>query len=122
MPVLCDKSSSPRVARIRFQLDEHVPAAVARALRRRGIDVQSTAEAGLLGASDTEHLRASHAEGRVFVTHDSDLLRLHEQGTPHAGIAFCEQGSRSVGQIVRGLILIYEALDADEMASQVEFL
>ena len=56
------------------------------------------------------------------MTHDQDFLRLHQQGVPHAGIAFCEQGTRSVGQIVRGLILIYEALAADEMASQIEFL
>jgi len=40
------------VDRVRFQLDEHVPLAVARALQSRGIDASTAAEAGLLGASD----------------------------------------------------------------------
>ncbi|WP_449420403.1 DUF5615 family PIN-like protein [Phormidium nigroviride] len=38
--------------RIRFHLDENVKSSVARELRRRGIDVTTTIEAGLLGQSD----------------------------------------------------------------------
>ncbi len=79
--------------RIRFQLDEHVPNAVAQALRRRGIDVLTAAEAELLGAPDADYLARSHAAGRVLVTHDGDFLRLHRQQQAHAGIAYCEQGS-----------------------------
>jgi hypothetical protein len=41
---------------LRFHLDEHVPAAIAAALRRRGIDVTTAADAGLLGATDEDHL------------------------------------------------------------------
>ena len=51
--------------RIRFQLDEHVPQAVAQALRRRGIDVLTAAEAGLLSVPDAELLARSYATGRV---------------------------------------------------------
>lgn len=102
-------------------MDEHVPHAVARALHRRGIDVLTASEAGLLGAADEEHLAHAHAEGRVFVTNDSDLLRLHQQ-QPHAGIAYCEQGTRTIGQIVAGLALIHQVLEPVEMAGQVEFL
>ena len=37
-----------RMARtMRFHLDEHVPHAIAEGLRRRGIDVTTTVEAGL---------------------------------------------------------------------------
>jgi len=37
---------------IRFLLDEHIPASLAAGLRRRKIDVTTTAEAGLIGAED----------------------------------------------------------------------
>ncbi|MCP4113138.1 MAG: hypothetical protein GY749_47680 [Desulfobacteraceae bacterium] len=42
--------------RIKFYLDEHVSKAIAKGLRRRGIDVITVVEAGLLGATDEEHL------------------------------------------------------------------
>jgi predicted nuclease of predicted toxin-antitoxin system len=110
------------VDRIRFQLDEHVPQVVAQALRRRGIDVLTAAEAGLLSVPDAELLARSSAAGRVAVTHDSDFLRLHQQQHQHAGIAYCQQGTRSIGQLVAGLVLIYEVLEAGEMVGRLEFL
>jgi predicted nuclease of predicted toxin-antitoxin system len=110
------------LAEIGFQFDEHVPTAVAEALRRRGIDAVTTAEAGLLGASDVEQLRQAAANGRVLVTHDPDYLRLHQRGFSHAGIAYCRQGARSVGQLVAGLVLIYDTLDTSMMNGRVEFL
>jgi hypothetical protein len=41
-------------ARIRFYLDEHIDSVIARGLRRRGIDVTTTADAGLQGTTDEE--------------------------------------------------------------------
>lgn len=40
----------------------------------------------------------------------------------HAGIAFCQQGTRTIGQLVMTLVLIYEALEPREMVGRVEFL
>jgi hypothetical protein len=60
--------------------------------------------------------------GRVVVTHDDDYLRLHHQAQSPAGIAYCEYGRLSIGQMVTGLLLIYEVLGPDEMAGRVEFL
>jgi len=40
------------MARIRFLTDEHVPKAVAKGLRERGIDAVTATEAGTLGAED----------------------------------------------------------------------
>ena len=108
--------------RIQFQLDEHVPHAVAQALRRRGIDVVTTAEANLLGATDEQVLAHSLAAGRVLLTHDSDFLRLHKQQCPHAGIAYCQQGMRTIGQLVASLVLIYEVMQPTEMVGRVELL
>jgi predicted nuclease of predicted toxin-antitoxin system len=76
----------------------------------------------LLSAADSEYLSHSQASGRVIVTQDRDFLRLHRQEHSHAGIAFCEQGTRSIGQIVTGLVLIYEMLEPSEMVGRIEFL
>src|SRR5438132_7701547 len=100
---------------IRFHLDENCHRAVADGLRRRGADVSTTPEAGLRSASDQEQLAYSLAEGRVVFTQDRDFLRLHAAGTQHAGIAYCEKGTLSIGEIIQGLILIWELLEADEM-------
>ena len=108
-------------ASIAFLLDEHVAHAVAQALRRRGIDAQTATEARLLGATDSELLAYAQQAGRVVVTHDDDFLRLHHR-QPHAGIAFCTQGARTIGQPVASLTLIFEVLEPADMINQVEFL
>jgi predicted nuclease of predicted toxin-antitoxin system len=86
---------------IRFHLDEHVDSAVADGLRRRGIDVTTTTDAGLRGADDTDHIAFARADGQVIFSHDDDYLRLHDQGMEHAGIGYCHQQSRSIGEIIR---------------------
>jgi len=108
--------------RIRFQLDEDVPHAVAGGLRRRGIDVATTTDADLLEASDLVQLARARVEMRVIVTHDSDFLRLHDEGHPHTGIAYCAQGARSIGELIQALALMYEVLEPGDMVGQVEFL
>jgi len=107
---------------IRFHLDERVEAAAARALRDRGIDVTTAAEAGLLSAHDQQHLALALAENRVLVTHDADFLKLHARGIVHAGIAFCHAEAHSIGGIVRALVLIYECLTEQDMIGHVEWL
>lgn len=107
--------------RIRFYTDEHVARAVAKGLRQRGVDVVTVAEAGLLGASDPEHLAWARREGRVLFTQDEDFLSLAAGGVVHAGIVYAPQGT-SVGRIIRGLLLIHEVLEVDEMTGHIEFL
>ena len=41
--------------RVKFYLDEHVNPAVASGLRRRGVDVLTTQEAGMLSTSDEDY-------------------------------------------------------------------
>ena len=81
---------------IRFYLDEHVAKAVAGGLRRRGIDVLTVHEAGLLSEPDETHLNRAAREGRVIFTQDRDFLKLHGDGASHAGIAFAG-GARVAG-------------------------
>lgn len=110
------------MAEIAFLFDEHIPGAVARALRRRGIDVATPHEAGLRGAPDQDLLARAYAEGRVLVTHYDDFLSLHRSQRPHAGIAYCRPRTRTSGQLVERLILIYDVLEPDDIAGRVEFL
>jgi hypothetical protein len=88
---------------IRFHLDEHVSPGIAEGLRRRGIDVTTTANAGLTGADD------------------EDYLILNDQGVAHGGIAFCHQGSRSIGEVIRFLALLHACLSVDDMQGTIEF-
>jgi len=107
---------------IRFHLDENCEAAVAEGLRRRGIDATTTPEAGLLGASDEEQLEHARGENRVVFTQDADFLRLHAAGARHGGVVYCHQQSRSVGEMIRGLVMLWEILDPEDMRNRVEFL
>lgn len=96
---------------IRFHLDENCAHSIAAGLRRRGIDLTTTPEVGLLGATDEEQLAFCLAENRVIFSFDEDLLRLAAAGAEHVGIAYCQQRRRRIGHIVRGLVLIWERLD-----------
>lgn len=107
---------------ISFHLDEHVPYAVADGLRRLGIGVTTTTDARLLGAADADQIAYGLAEGRVVFTEDDDFLALAAAGTPHAGLAYCHQNTRSIGQIIRALALIWEVYEPDEMRNRIEFL
>ena len=62
---------------IRFHLDENCHRAIAEGLRRRGVDVTTTPEVGLLHASDEKQIAYALPLGRVIFTQDRDFLRLH---------------------------------------------
>ncbi|MEB3283219.1 MAG: DUF5615 family PIN-like protein [Lyngbya sp.] len=107
---------------IRFHLDENVSNAIVDALRRRNIDVTTTSEVGLIGASDFEQIQFAFSQDRVIFTLDDDFLVLHQQGIEHAGIIYCNQNRRSIGEMIRGLILIWEVLNPEEMQNHIEFI
>ena len=106
---------------IRFYTDEHVARAVVKGLRERGVDVLTVPEAGLLGEPDDAHLANALRDGRVVFTHDVDFLRLHAAGASHAGIVYAPR-ELPTGDVIRGLLLIVQVLDAEDMTGHVEFL
>lgn len=108
--------------RIRFHLDEHISLAVAAGLRRRNIDVTCAVEIGLTALSDEQQLSFAGASSRVCVTQDADYLRLHKAGVHHAGIAYCQQGSLTIGKMLRRLVLLHDVMTAEEMQGRVEYL
>jgi hypothetical protein len=107
---------------IRFHLDENCDTRIAAALRLHGIDLTTSREAGVVGAPDESQLAYAAAQGRVIMTHDADFLRLHAVGAAHAGIVYCPPQSRSLGDVIRLLVLIWELLEAPEMEGRVEYL
>ena len=107
---------------IRFHLDENCSKAIAFGLRRYGIEVTTTPEARLLGAQDDEHAAFAVSESRVIFTQDRDFLRINAARMPHAGIAYCEKDTRSIGEIVSGLVLLWEIYEPEEMVNRVEYL
>ncbi len=107
---------------LRFHLDEHVDPDLARALRRVGIDATTTTEANLRTSSDDAQLNFALQESRILITHDQDFLRLAAQGSAHNGIAFCAQGTRTLGQMIEMLIRMHGIYAQSEMINRVEYL
>lgn len=108
--------------RICFHLDEQIDPAIALGLRRHGIDVTTTVEVGLRGQADEIQLKFASSQKRVLVTHDADFMIISSQFNEHWGIAYCKQGTRSIGQIIQRLIQVYEQLNPEEMKSKVQYL
>ena len=108
--------------RIRFHLDEHIDPDVARALRQYGVDVTTTVEVGLRSASDRQQMDFARRENCVFVTQDADFLRMISDIQEHPGIVYCSKADRSMGEIIRTLILIYEVLTPEEITGRTEFI
>ena len=106
---------------IRFYTDEHIARAIVRGLRQRGVDVLTVSEAGMLGASDKDHLAKAREENRVVFTQDDDFLRLAAAGAEHTGIVYASQDT-SITQIVYGLMLIHQVLEPEEMIGHIEYL
>ena len=110
---------------IRFFTDEDVYEAVARALRRAGIDACSTAEVGRRGESDESQIEWPLNEGRVLVTFNVvHFVELHatllREGRHHAGVVVSSQ--RPIGDVVRRLIHLSGSLDAESMRDRLDFL
>ena len=61
-------------------------------------------------------------ENRVIFTHDRDFLIIASQTSEHPGIVYCKQKSRSLGEIIEGLTLIYQVYKPEDMIGKVEYL
>jgi hypothetical protein len=108
--------------RIRFLLDEHIPAAVAAGLRQKNIEVATVQELGRGGLSDSDQLDFALDDGWVLITFDSDFLSIARESIEHAGIVWSSERKYSIGQLVRALALIHAVLDMEAMKGHVEFL
>ena len=109
-------------AGISLYLDENLTPKIALQLQRRGIDVVTVRDLGLLGDSDENHLTRATAMGRVLATGDEDYLVMASSGIQHAGIIFGIQTDHGIGDWVKALELICLVYTADDMKNHVEYL
>ena len=110
------------MAEIRFHLDEHMDTAVAVDLRRRGVDVTTTAETGLMRTSDQEQLAFANSQRRVFVTRDRRVLATIGIDASHAGIVIARTRRRLIGSTVLALARLHRTATAEEMVQRIEYL
>lgn len=111
-----------QILEIRYHLDEHLDPAIAVGLRRRGVDVTTTIEVGLSGASDLDQLAFVARNHRVLVTRDTDFLVLTAQGVSPSGIAFWHSRHRGLGQLILDRTLLWRVHAGEDMADRVEYL
>jgi predicted nuclease of predicted toxin-antitoxin system len=112
--------------KIKIYTDESIHTAVAKGLKRLGVEAQSCQDANKSGLSDNEQLAYAYENGLVIFTHDDDFLRLDaeyiSQGREHCGIVYAHQKDHSIGECIRKLKLIVDILSPEEMKNHVEFL
>ncbi len=77
--------------KIRFYLDEQVSKSIQSGLARRGIEVLTSKEADMLGASDLEQLAFCEQNDWVIFSQDDDFLKLNAAGQTHKGIVYARQ-------------------------------
>jgi hypothetical protein len=110
------------MAEIRYHLDEHMDTAIAVGLRRRGINVTTTADAGLIQSSDVDQLAFAIAERRALVTRDRAIHTAASKFTNHAGIVIAKSGRKLIGPTVLALAGLHRAHTAEEMVNRIEYL
>ena len=71
---------------------------------------------------DEDQFAFVRRESRVLVSHDTDFLRFAIHTGYHSGVVYGQKTKRSMGEIIRGLILIDEVLTQEEISGHVEFL
>jgi predicted nuclease of predicted toxin-antitoxin system len=76
---------------VKLLLDEMYPAALAEALRQKGVDTATVAALGLAGRSDLDTFAAAVADGYAVVTENvADFARIAGEhvaaGRPHPGV------------------------------------
>lgn len=96
--------------------------AVARGLRRRGIDCLTTQEAGNFGSDDPDQLDFATAEKRMIVTFDVDYIVLHSGGATHSGIVWTSEQKYTIGQLILKLSGLHILHTADDMLNHLEYL
>ena len=107
-------------------MDQHVPSAITRGLRRLGVDVLTAENDGRAEWEDAPLLDRAGELGRVLFTRDSDLLaeaaRRLRSGERFASVVYAHQLEVSIGRCVRDLEVIAKAGLPEEAVGQVIYL
>jgi hypothetical protein len=103
---------------VKLYVDADITPKLARALRERGHEVLSAHEAGNADASDNEQMAYAVAEGRALLTCNAgDFTTIFEDywyaDCEHSGVIVSEQ--LELGEMIRRVVRLLDAVDADEM-------
>lgn len=109
---------------LKFHLDESVPSftSLAKALRKRRLDVTTVHDVNLYAASDIDHLVYCRLHQRVIYTNDEDYLSLIKHEPNHSGVLYCIQDKYSMGEIIDRIVMFWEVYEQEEFIGRVEFL
>lgn len=113
---------------VRLYCDEDsLQHALVLALRKRGVDILTVLEAGMLAEPDERQLAYAAAQGRAIYSFNvGDFCRLHAQWLAkvksHAGIILAQQQQYSIGEQMRRLVKLTASLSTEEMQNRLEFL
>ena len=107
-------------------MDVHVPAAITRALVRRGVDVLTAQADGTTRLPDDGLLDRAGLLNRVLFSRDEDFLgeamTRQTDGVAFAGVIYAHQLHVTIGQCVHDLELIAKCAEPSDLASRVEHL
>ena len=105
---------------LRFYLDEHVADAVTKAVRARGIDVQTAVEAQMAGHRVPDPIQLSWAavHQRTFVTGDWDFLTYGATVSPHLGVIIIPR-SVPLGAAIEYLLLLGTPYAPADVANRI---
>jgi hypothetical protein len=115
------------VTKIRLYLDEDsIKNSLVITLRNAGVDVITASEANKLSCTDEEQLIwATKSDRVIYSFNTADFCRLHvfyvAEGRNHTGIVLSKQ-RYSVGEQLRGILSLIDAISAEEMRNQQVFL
>ena len=107
-------------------MDHHVPSAVTKGLRRRGIKVITAFEDGTADLADELLLGRATEQGCVLFSQDDDLLiltrRWLQANRTFAGLIYARQTGITIGQAIHDLELIAQVFNPEDMKDRIEFL
>lgn len=106
--------------------DQHVPGAVAAALRRRGVDILTAEQDGQKSLVDELLLTRATSLARVLVTNDRGFHRIvarwRRDGRHFAGLVYYGDQHIPHGKLIDDLTLVSAVYDPADMIDHVEFL
>lgn len=111
---------------LRLLMGHHVPMAITAELQRRGVDVLTAQQDGADQLDDDLLLERASQLDRVLFSQDRDLLRITNDrltsGREFGGLVYAHQLNITIGQAIRDLELLAQALEPEEMRNRIEFL
>lgn len=107
---------------IAFYFDACVQVAIAKQLKRDGIEAVTARDLKKLDDSDPSHLQRATEQEKVLVTYDGDFVDMAQQGIAHSGIVFVPTRYREIGVVVKELRKFQAQFRRNDVANLVWFL